>query len=178
MRYQVNYSLHSCMLFPWIRIGLVLRASALFQILNCRLGSQALFAWALNPLYLHWMKQCMEMELGICMVRLVFMPQTCPSWMSVFNLMAVLFTHLCHCVLVCESLLLLLCMSLKTLFNIVEAPLKKLVQLWCLCCMMMFRWTNKQPGIQKFWIHAVTIKIPTCMTEYHHWINGQAYHLF
>ena len=27
----------------------------------------------------------------------------------------------------------------------------KNVELWCLCCMMMFRWTNKQPGIQKFW---------------------------
>ena len=25
------------------------------------------------------------------------------------------------------------------------------VELWCLCCMMMFRWPNKQPGIQKFW---------------------------
>ena len=23
--------------------------------------------------------------------------------------------------------------------------------LWCLCCMMMFRRTNKQPGLQKFW---------------------------
>ena len=38
----------------------------------------------------------------------------------------------------------------KTLFNIVEAPFK-IVELWCLCCMMMFRWTNKQPGIQQFW---------------------------
>ena len=26
---------------------------------------------------------------------------------------------------------------------------KEIVELWCLCC-MMFRWTNKQPGIQKF----------------------------
>ena len=40
--------------------------------------------------------------------------------------------------------------ELKTLFNIVEAPFK-IVKLWCLCCMMMFRWTNKQPGIQEFW---------------------------
>ena len=39
---------------------------------------------------------------------------------------------------------------LKTLFNIVEAPLKQIVKLSCLCCMIMFRWTNKQPGIQKF----------------------------
>ena len=41
--------------------------------------------------------------------------------------------------------------TLKTLFNVVEAQLKKKIELWCLCCMMMFRWTNKQPGIQKFW---------------------------
>ena len=27
----------------------------------------------------------------------------------------------------------------------------KIVELWCLCCMMMFRWTIKQPGMQKFW---------------------------
>ena len=38
---------------------------------------------------------------------------------------------------------------LKKLFNIVEAPFMFL--LWCVCCMMMFRWTNKQPGIQKVW---------------------------
>ena len=36
---------------------------------------------------------------------------------------------------------------LNNVFNIVEAPLKK-IELWCLCCMMMFRWTNKQPGMQ------------------------------
>ena len=29
--------------------------------------------------------------------------------------------------------------------------LLKRLELWCLCCMMMFRWINKQPGIQKFW---------------------------
>ena len=28
---------------------------------------------------------------------------------------------------------------------------KNVVELWCLCCMMMFKWTNKQPGIQRFW---------------------------
>ena len=39
-----------------------------------------------------------------------------------------------------------------------------------------FKWTNKQPGIQKFWNFAVTIKIS--MTKYDHWIKGQAYHLF
>ena len=40
---------------------------------------------------------------------------------------------------------------LKTLFNIVEAPFWKMVEHCYLCCMMMFRWTIKQPGIQKFW---------------------------
>ena len=27
----------------------------------------------------------------------------------------------------------------------------KHVELWCLCCMMMFRRVNKQPGMQRFW---------------------------
>ena len=40
---------------------------------------------------------------------------------------------------------------LKTLFNIVEARFLKYVELWCLCCIMMFRRVNKQPGMQKFW---------------------------
>ena len=40
---------------------------------------------------------------------------------------------------------------LKFLFNIVEASFKRIVELWCLCWIMMFRWTNKQPGIQTFW---------------------------
>ena len=39
----------------------------------------------------------------------------------------------------------------RTLFNIVDTWLKKKIELWCLCCTMMFRWINKQPGIQKFW---------------------------
>ena len=43
------------------------------------------------------------------------------------------------------------CQSLNTLFNIVEAPFKKIVEPWCVCCMMMFNWTNKQPWIQTFW---------------------------
>ena len=34
----------------------------------------------------------------------------------------------------------------------------------------------EQPGMQQFEIYAVTIKIS--MTEYHHWINSQAHHLF
>ena len=25
------------------------------------------------------------------------------------------------------------------------------MQLWCLCCIMMFTWINEQPGIKKFW---------------------------
>ena len=41
--------------------------------------------------------------------------------------------------------------GLKTLFNFVEAPSKELLNSDNLCCMMMFRCTNKQPGIQKFW---------------------------
>ena len=55
---------------------------------------------------------------------------------------------------------------LKTLFNIVEAPLKKIVFDTCLCCMMIFRWTNKQPGIQSFEIDAIT----TCIKIYD-WIS-------
>ena len=43
-------------------------------------------------------------------------------------------------------------LCLKTLFNIVEDRLKKL---WnfdnYLCCIMMFRRVNRQPGMQKFW---------------------------
>ena len=40
---------------------------------------------------------------------------------------------------------------LKTLFNIVEERFKKIVELWYLCCIMVFRKVNKQPGMQKFW---------------------------
>ena len=40
---------------------------------------------------------------------------------------------------------------LKTLLNIVETPFKKCWTLMSVLYMMMFRWTNKQPGIQKFW---------------------------
>ena len=42
--------------------------------------------------------------------------------------------------------------------------------------MMLFRWTNKQPGMQKLDIDAVFIK--KSPTEYHHLINSQAYLLF
>ena len=64
---------------------------------------------------------------------------------------------------------------LKTLFNIVEDQCLIFFLFWCLCCMMMFRWVNEQPGIQKFEISVITIKIS--MTEYHHWINHQTYGL-
>ena len=40
---------------------------------------------------------------------------------------------------------------------------------------MMFRWINKEPGIQNFDIDAVIIKIS--MTEYHHSINRKAHGL-
>ena len=66
----------------------------------------------------------------------------------------------------------LLIIMLKTLFNIVEAPFNFFFKLWCLCCMMMFRWTNKQPGMQKFW------NLCCHYQDIYHWINGQAYHLF
>ena len=32
-----------------------------------------------------------------------------------------------------------------------EDRLKKIVELWCLCGIMVFRRVNKQPGKQKFW---------------------------
>ena len=65
---------------------------------------------------------------------------------------------------------------LKTLFNIVEAPFKKLLNFdvsvawWC-----SDGPTNSQE-YKRFEIYTVTMKIS--MTEYHHWINGQAHHLF
>ena len=66
---------------------------------------------------------------------------------------------------------------LKTLFNIVEAPLKKLLN-FDVC--VVWWWCSDGPinsqEYKSFEIYAVTIKI--FMTEYHHWINSQAYHLF
>ena len=65
---------------------------------------------------------------------------------------------------------------LKTLFNIVEAPFKKLLNFdvgvvwWCSDGPI-----NSQE-YNSFEIYAVTIKIS--MTESHHWINIHAYHLF
>ena len=40
----------------------------------------------------------------------------------------------------------------------------------------MFKKVNKQPECKSFEIDAVTIK--KSMTEYHHWINELAAHLF
>ena len=65
--------------------------------------------------------------------------------------------------------------TLKTLLNILEAPVKKIVELWCLCCMMMFRWTNKQSGIQWFW------HLCGHYQDIYDWIsplNKPSYHLF
>ena len=57
-----------------------------------------------------------------------------------------------------------------------KAPLKK--KLNCDVCVVW--WSSDGPinsqEYKSFEIYAVTIKIS--MTEYHHWINGQAYHLF
>ena len=65
---------------------------------------------------------------------------------------------------------------LKTLFNIVEAPLKKELN----CDVSVVWWCSDGPinsqEYKSFEIYEVTIKIS--MTEYHHWINSQAYHLF
>ena len=66
--------------------------------------------------------------------------------------------------------------TLKTLFNIVEAPLKKLLN-FDVCVVW---WCSDGPinsqEYKSFEIYAVSIKIS--MTEYHHWINGLSDHLF
>ena len=65
---------------------------------------------------------------------------------------------------------------LKTLFNIVEAPFKKKLN-FDVCVVW---WRSDGPinsqEYNSFDIYAVTTNIS--MIEYHHWINGQAYHLF
>ena len=50
------------------------------------------------------------------------------------------------------------------------------LELLCLSCIIMFRWVNKQPGIQTLCNYAVSIKI--AITEYHHCINCSSYDLF
>ena len=65
---------------------------------------------------------------------------------------------------------------LKTLFNIVEAPFKKLLN-FDVCVVW---WCSDGPlnsqEYKSFEIYAVSIKIS--MTEYHHWINNLVDHLF
>ena len=67
-------------------------------------------------------------------------------------------------------------MALKTLFKIVEASLKKKLN-FDVCVVW---WCSDGPinnqKYKNFEIYVVTIKIS--MTEYHHWINGEAHHLF
>ena len=66
--------------------------------------------------------------------------------------------------------------TLKALFNIVGAPFKRLLN-FDVCVVW---WCSDGPINSQeyniFDIHAVTNKIS--MTEYHHWINRRAYHLF
>ena len=65
---------------------------------------------------------------------------------------------------------------LKTLFNIVEAPFKKLLN-FDVCVVW---WCSDGPlnsqEYKSFEIYVVSIKIS--MTEYHHWINDLVDHLF
>ena len=63
---------------------------------------------------------------------------------------------------------------LKTLFNIVEAPLNK--NGWTLMSVLYDDVQITQPEYKSFEIYAVSIKIS--MTEYHHWINDLVDHLF
>ena len=66
--------------------------------------------------------------------------------------------------------------ELKTLFNIVEAPLKKLLNF----DVRVVWWCSVEPlnsqEYKSFEIYAVSIKIS--MTEYHHWINDLVDYLF
>ena len=68
--------------------------------------------------------------------------------------------------------------QLKTLFNIVEAPLKKWLNFdvcivwWCSDGPLL----NSQHWYKSFEIYAVSIKIS--MIEYHHWIDDLVDHLF
>ena len=66
---------------------------------------------------------------------------------------------------------------LKTLFNIVEAPFIKLFMNFDVCVVWLCSdgSLNRQE-YKSFEIYAVSIK--KSMTEYHHWINELADHLF
>ena len=67
-------------------------------------------------------------------------------------------------------------LALKTLFNIVEAPLKK----WLNFDVCVVWWCSDGPlnsqEYERFEMYPVSIKI--YMTEYHHWINDLVDHLF
>ena len=55
--------------------------------------------------------------------------------------------------------------SSKTLYDTMEARIVNGVELWCLSCIMMFRWINKQLGIDKFWHSCFCSNI---LNEYQH----------
>ena len=61
---------------------------------------------------------------------------------------------------------------LETLFNIVEAPFKELLNFNVCVVWWCSDGSINSQGYKSFEIYAVTIKIS--MTEYHHWLNGQA----
>ena len=69
-------------------------------------------------------------------------------------------------------------LTLKTLFNIVEAPLLLFFNIYFDVCVAW--WCSDGPvnsqEYKSFEIYAVSIKIS--MTEYHHWINDLVDHLF
>ena len=72
------------------------------------------------------------------------------------------------------------CTALKTSFNIMwRLHLKKIFfELWCLCCMMMFRRTNKQPGIQQFWHFLWSLSRYLWLNITTELNNGQAYQFY
>ena len=69
----------------YIYVERVQRASAQFEILNCRLGLHALFVCPLNPFLSHSAKQRILGNLGSSMQLLVSLFQTCSSRMLVFK---------------------------------------------------------------------------------------------
>ena len=64
------------------------------------------------------------------------------------------------------------CQTLKTLFKIVEAPLKKKITL----INVLYDDIQIIQEYKSFDVYAVTIKI-SMTSIMHHWMNGQAYHL-
>ena len=68
--------------------------------------------------------------------------------------------------------------SLKTLFNIVEAPFNFFFFNFDVCVWWYLDGPINNQEYNIFEIYAVTIKLHVSMTDYSHWINSQAYHLF